>query len=138
MYALMPHLNAILNAASAVMLAAGFVQIRRKNREAHRRCMIGALCSSALFLLSYLVYHAHAGSVRFQGQGGIRAIYLTVLASHSILAAVVLPMVILTLWRALRGAFTLHRRIARWTFPVWIYVSVTGVLVYLMLYQMQW
>jgi len=135
-YALLPHLNALLNAATVVLLATGYVEIRRRKREAHRRCMLGAIASSSLFLVSYLIYHAQAGSVRFQGQGWVRALYFTILITHTVLAAVVLPMVIVTLARALRGAFTRHRRLARWTFPVWIYVSVTGVLVYLMLYQL--
>jgi putative membrane protein len=135
-YALMPHLNAIFNTASAVLLAVGYLHIRRRNREAHRAFMLGALCSSTLFLVSYLVYHAHAGSVRYQGQGWIRTVYFTILISHTLLAAVVLPMVIVTLARALKGSFSQHRRLARWTFPVWIYVSLTGVLVYLLLYQL--
>ena len=136
MYALMPHLNAFLNAASALFLAIGFVQIRRKNRDAHRRCMIGALCSSALFLVSYLVYHAQVGSVRFLGTGTARTVYFTILASHTLLAAVVAPLAIAVATLALRGRLERHKRLARVTLPIWLTVSVTGVAVYAMLYHL--
>ena len=133
----LPHVNAFLNSASALLLLAGYVQIRRKNRNGHRRLMLSALVCSSLFLVSYLVYHAHAGSVRFQGRGALRVLYLGILLSHTILAAAVLPLVLLTLRNALKERFDRHRRIARLTLPIWFYVSVTGVVVYLMLYQLR-
>lgn len=135
-FALLPHLNATLNATSAVLLFTGYYFIRRGRVTAHLRCMTGALCVSALFLISYLVYHAEHGSTRFAGQGLSRPVYFTILISHTILAAVIVPLIIITLRRAWRGDFSRHRRIARWTFPLWAYVSVTGVVVYLMLYQL--
>ena len=133
----LPHVNAFLNSASALLLLAGFVQIRRKNRAGHRRLMLSALICSSLFLMTYIVYHLHAGSVRFQGHGSIRSLYLGILLSHTLLAAVVLPMVLITLRYALKERFDRHRRIARLTLPVWFYVSVTGVVVYLMLYHLR-
>jgi len=132
----LPHVNAALNATSALLLLAGYFSIRRNRRRLHQALMIAALLSSALFLVAYLVYHAQAGSVRFQGQGWARTLYFAVLVSHSILAAAALPMILVTLARAWRTKFYLHKRIARWTFPVWLYVSATGVLVYLMLYRL--
>ena len=137
LYNYLPHVNAFLNTASALLLLAGFAQIRRKNRTGHRRLMLSALGCSTLFLVSYIVYHAHAGSVRFQGNGSIRSLYLSILLSHTVLAAAVLPLVLITLWNALKENFDRHRRIARLTLPIWFYVSVTGVVVYLMLYHMR-
>ena len=134
-YGLMPHLNAFLNSASALLLLAGYSRIRRKDRIWHRRFMLSALFTSSLFLVSYLIYHAHAGSVRFQGQGLVRPFYFALLLSHTILAAGVLPLVVVALFFALKQRFDVHKKFARVTFPIWLYVSVTGVLVYLMLYQ---
>ena len=131
----LPALNAILNATSAALLALGYVLIRRGRREAHQKVMQAALACSALFLVSYLTYHAQVGSVRFQGQGPLRTVYFAILISHTILAIVIVPLVILTFYRAFRRDFVRHRRIARVTLPLWLYVSVTGVIVYLMLYQ---
>jgi uncharacterized membrane protein YozB (DUF420 family) len=131
----LPVLNACLNATSAILLVWGLTLIRRKRIEMHRRVMLTAFGVSCLFLVSYLVYHYHAGSVRFQRTGAIRTLYLSILASHTVLAAAVPPLAIITLTRALRQKFDRHRRIARWTLPVWLYVSVTGVVVYWMLYQ---
>jgi uncharacterized membrane protein YozB (DUF420 family) len=130
-----PALNATLNGASAVLIATGRILIRRKQVRRHRACMIAAVTTSTLFLASYLYYHAHVGSVHFPGQGWIRAVYFALLISHTLLAVAVVPLVLLTLTAALRGRFDRHRRIARWTYPIWLYVSVTGVLVYVMLYQ---
>jgi uncharacterized membrane protein YozB (DUF420 family) len=135
-YSALPHLNAALNGTSALLLLVGFYLIKRSNRKAHRAVMIAAFGVSVLFLISYLTYHAHVGSVRFQRQGWIRPLYFAILISHSTLAAVALPMILVTLGRALRNRFDLHRHIARWTFPIWLYVSVTGVIVYLMLYHL--
>jgi uncharacterized membrane protein YozB (DUF420 family) len=132
----LPALNATLNAISTVFLMTGYVLIRRRRIAQHRLCMIAAFTTSVLFLVSYLVYHANVGSVPFQGQGPIRAIYFTILITHIILAAAIVPLVLVTLTRALRKQYVTHRAIARWTFPIWLYVSVTGVIVYLMLYQM--
>ena len=132
----LPSLNALLNTTSALLLVAGWVLVRTGHREAHRRVMLAALATSTLFLASYLVYHARVGSVRYAGQGTLRAVYFAVLTSHTILAAVIVPLVIVTLARALRGRFDAHRRLARVTLPLWAYVSVTGVVVYVMLYRM--
>ncbi|HWS56796.1 MAG TPA: DUF420 domain-containing protein [Pyrinomonadaceae bacterium] len=132
----LPHLNAGLNAASFVFLLVGFYFIRRGRVAAHRASMTAALSVSGLFLVSYVVYHYSYGSVRFTGQGPARAFYFFVLFTHIVLAAAIVPLVILTVGRALRGDFARHRRIARWTYPLWLYVSVTGVVVYLMLYQL--
>ena len=131
-----PTLNALLNATATVLLLCGYACIRRRNVPAHRACMIAALVASALFLVSYLVYHSQAGSRPYTGTGPVRAIYFFILITHVVLAAVNLPMVLVTVARAARGQFARHRAIARWTYPVWLYVSVTGVLVYLMLYRM--
>jgi uncharacterized membrane protein YozB (DUF420 family) len=133
----LPHLNALLNSASGILLIIGYYFIRRRNVAAHKRCMLAALTTSALFLISYLVYHFEVGSVRFQGQGWIRFVYFTILISHTVLATAIVPLVIVTVVRALRERFDRHRAIARWTLPLWIYVSVTGVIVYWMLYQMR-
>lgn len=130
----LPTLNAALNSLSAVFLFAGYLFIRVKNRDAHRACMLLAFACSMLFLISYLVYHFQVGSVGFKGQGWIRPVYFTILISHTILAAAVVPLALIALVRALRERFDAHRRIARWTFPIWLYVSVTGVVIYLMLY----
>lgn len=133
----LPHLNALLNSVSAVLLLTGYGFIRRGNVAAHRRCMLAALGSSGLFLVSYLVYHFSVGSVRFQGQGWIRTVYFAVLVSHTVLATAIAPLVVITVVRALRERFDKHRAIARWTLPLWIYVSATGVVVYWMLYRME-
>lgn len=134
-YSYLPHLNAILNSASALLLLAGFIRIRRGDRPGHRRLMLSALAPSCLFLISYLVYHAHAGSVRFQGRGPIRPIYFAILLSHTVLAACMLPFIFMALRCALRQEFDRHKRYAPVAFASWLYVSVTGVLVYLMLYH---
>jgi putative membrane protein len=130
----LPALNAVLNASSAVLLAAGYVFIRRRRIDAHRACMLGAACVSTAFLVSYVVYHWLAGSRPFGGPGWVRAVYVPLLISHIVLAAAMVPFVLTTLYRALAGDFARHARIARWTLPVWLYVSVTGVIVYWMLY----
>ena len=133
---LLPHLNALLNATSAVFLITGYVFIRRGQDVAHKRCMVAALICSAAFLTSYVIYHLHAGSRPFTGTGAIRGIYFAILITHVVLAAVILPLVLMTATRGLRSQFDRHVRIARWTLPLWLYVSVTGVIVYLMLYQL--
>ncbi len=132
----MPHLNALLNGLSAVLTLLGYYFIRRKMWRIHRGFMLCAVVTSTLFLISYLIYHSHAGSIHFRRQGWMRPAYFSILISHTILAAAVLPLVIITLRRALAGRFDGHKRIARWTLPIWFYVSVTGVLVYLMLYRL--
>lgn len=131
----LPHVNACLNGTSAVLLLTGYTFIRSRNVAAHRTCQISALVVSLLFLVSYLTYHFHHGATRFQGTGLVRPFYFTILTSHTILAIVIVPLVILTFYRAFRNDFARHRRIARITLPLWLYVSVTGVIVYLMLYQ---
>jgi uncharacterized membrane protein YozB (DUF420 family) len=135
-YAVLPTVNATLNGISGVFLLIGYVLIKRGQIAAHRNAMLSAFGSSTLFLISYVIYHAQAGSRPFTGQGPIRYIYFAILISHVVLAAAILPMAISTLSRGLRGRYAEHKRIARWTFPTWMYVSVTGVIVYLMLYQM--
>jgi uncharacterized membrane protein YozB (DUF420 family) len=135
-YTILPTVNATLNAISGMFLLTGYVLIKRRHINAHRNAMLGAFASSTLFLISYLVYHAQAGSRPFTGQGVIRYVYFAILLSHIVLAAAILPMAISTLSRGLRGRYVEHKRIARKTFPAWMYVSVTGVIVYLMLYQM--
>lgn len=132
----LPALNATLNAISTVLLVTGYVFIRRRERQKHKACMIAALVTSALFLTSYVIYHAQVGSVPFKGTGWIRTLYFVVLIPHVILAAAIVPPVLITVSRALSAKYDRHRRIARWTLPLWLYVSVTGVIVYLMLYQM--
>lgn len=134
----LPAVNATLNAISGILLLAGFSRIKAGHRESHRRWMIAAFISSSLFLISYTVYHAEVGSVPFTRQGFVRPVYFTILATHIVLAAVVLPLSLVTLYRGLTGRYVQHRRIARWTFPIWLYVSVTGVLVYVLLYQPTW
>ena len=132
----LPHLNAALNATSGVLLVAGFYFIMRRKVSAHLACMVAALAVSALFLVSYVVYHYNYGSVRFTGQGVVRTVYFAVLVTHVFLAAAIVPLVVVTVRRAWRGDYERHRRVARWTLPLWLYVSVTGVIVYLMLYQL--
>ena len=131
----LPHLNACLNGTSAVLLFFGYTFIRSRNVAAHRACQVSALVVSLLFLVSYLTYHYHHGATRFQGTGLARPIYFIILTSHTILAIVIVPLVIITFYRALRHDFKRHRRIARITLPLWLYVSITGVIVYLMLYR---
>jgi len=137
-YSIFPKINATLNGCSAVLLVTGRVLIARGQRAAHRAVMLTAFGTSALFLVSYLYYHwpHHGGIVYFRGTGWTRPLYFAILGSHTILAIVILPLVIITLNRGLRGRFDSHRAIARWTFPLWLYVSVTGVVVYLMLFQL--
>jgi Predicted membrane protein len=135
-FADLPTVNAILNGTAATLLVAGFLLIRAGRREAHRRVMTAAFACSVLFLVSYLVYHFEAGSVRFRGTGGVRTFYLSVLLTHTVLAAVVPFLAVATLVLARKGRFEAHRRLARVTLPVWLYVSVTGVVIYLMLYRM--
>jgi putative membrane protein len=134
----LPALNATLNAISAVLLVTGYVLIRTRRPIAHRNVMIAALVSSILFLTSYLVYHAQVGSKHFPGTGTVRTVYLVILATHTVLAAAVPFLAGITVWRAWRRSFARHKRIARWTLPIWLYVSVTGVVVYWMLYRMTW
>jgi uncharacterized membrane protein YozB (DUF420 family) len=134
----LPALNATLNAVAGTLLLIGYMLIRSRNIDLHRRFMIAAFVASGLFLVSYVVYHAQVGSVRFTRQGFVRPLYFTILVTHVVLAAAVLPLAIVTLSRGLNGRFQAHRTIARWTFPIWLYVSVTGVLVYVLLYQPTW
>ena len=134
--AIFPVINATLNGTSAVLLVTARRQIKLGRMAAHRALMLTAVLTSSLFLASYLYYHWHVGSVRFQGQGWSRPVYFSILISHTILAAAIVPLVIITLSRALRERFNRHRAIARWTYPLWLYVSVTGVVVYFMLYHL--
>ena len=134
-YSVFPALNATLNGTSAVLLVTAHRMIKRGRMATHRTIMLAAVATSTLFLISYLYYHAHVGSVRFQGHGWSRPLYFSILISHTILAATIVPLVIITLTWALRGRFDRHRAIARWTYPIWLYVSVTGVVIYLMLYH---
>jgi len=137
----LPAVNASLNALSAVFLSAGYYFIRRQNRDAHRNCMVAAFVTSILFLVCYLTYHGHrayvlhAGPTRFLEPAWFRPVYLTILLTHTILAVVIVPLVLVTLNRALKERFELHRKIARWTWPLWMYVSVTGVVIYFLLYH---
>ena len=133
---ILPHVNAALNALSFLLLLAAFYKIKRGDVRAHRRLMLSALAVSGLFLVCYVAYHAQYGSVRFTGRGAVRAVYFLILITHIILAAAIVPLVVVTVVRALRGDFARHRRVARWTYPLWLYVSVTGVVVYLMLYHL--
>jgi len=133
--AFLPNLNAVLNTTSALLLLSGYRFIKLGRVTAHRNCQIAALISSTVFLASYVTYHWFHGTTRFLGQGIVRYIYLAILGSHTILAIIIVPLVFVTFFRALRGDFARHRRIARWTLPLWLYVSVTGVIVYLMLYR---
>jgi len=131
----LPALNALLNLTSAVLVLAGIWFIRRKDVRRHRAMMLAAVGASSLFLVSYLYYHYQVGSVPYRGEGWVRTLYFAVLLSHTVLAAIIVPLVLGTVYLAVTGRIDRHRRIARWTFPIWIYVSGTGVLVYLMLYQ---
>ena len=132
----LPTVNATLNAISTVLLTLGFLMIQRRKIVAHRNCMIAAFVVSGLFLTSYLIYHYHAGSTPFEKGGWIRSVYFAVLIPHIILAASILPLALITLYFALRKRYAKHRRIARWTLPIWLYVSVTGIVVYWMLYHL--
>ncbi|MGH9325071.1 MAG: DUF420 domain-containing protein [Terriglobia bacterium] len=131
-----PTLDAALNGASAILLASGYLSIRRKKVLAHKCCMLAAFFTSCVFLFCYLWYHLHHGIVHFSGQGRIRTFYFVLLGTHSTLATVIVPLVLITLYLALRGWFDRHRKIARWTFPIWMYVSITGVMVYWMLFHL--
>jgi uncharacterized membrane protein YozB (DUF420 family) len=131
----LPAVNATLNGISAILLTTGYILIRQRRITWHRRCMIAAFCTSALFLACYLVYHAHVLSRPFTGQGPIRYVYYSILLTHVLLAIVILPLALITLSRGLKRQYPRHKAIARWTLPLWLYVSVTGVIVYLMLYQ---
>jgi uncharacterized membrane protein YozB (DUF420 family) len=132
----LPTLNATLNATSAVLLVTGYVFIRRRKITAHKACMVGAFLVSMLFLISYLYYHYHHGTTPFPGTGWVRALYFSILIPHTILAAAIVPLALTTLYRAWREQFDRHKRIARWTLPLWLFVSVTGVAIYLMLYHL--
>jgi len=131
----LPHLQAGLNITTVCLISIAYYNIRQENRAVHRKYMKAALAVSVLFMISYLTYHSQVGNVKFAGEGGVRPVYFTLLASHVILAALIVPMVITTAFHALRGSFERHKRIARWTFPLWIYVSVSGVVVYLMAFH---
>jgi uncharacterized membrane protein YozB (DUF420 family) len=131
----LPALNATLNGLSAMLLTTGYILIRRGHRGLHKRCMLAALTTSALFLVSYVIYHLNTGSRPFPGQGAIRLVYFVILITHVILAAAILPLALITTARGLKDQYDRHVRIARWTLPLWMYVSVTGVVIYLMLYQ---
>ncbi len=131
----MPAVNAALNGTAAILLVTGFACIRARRIAAHRACMLAAVAVSAIFLACYLAYHCQVGSVPYRGTGWMRRAYFSILLSHTVLAVVIVPMVLRTLWFALKGQLAGHRRLARWTLPLWVYVSVTGVLVYLMLYR---
>ncbi len=132
----LPAINATLNGIAGILLVVGWILIRTRRIEQHRVVMLAAFATSALFLVCYLIYHANVGSRPFPGRGGIRIVYFTILVTHIILAAAIVPLALITLSRGLRARYDQHRRIARWTLPIWLYVSVTGVIVYLMLYQM--
>jgi len=131
-----PAIDATLNATSALLLTFGYFSIRRKRIQAHKVCMLSAFATSSLFLVCYIWYHAHHGVTRFPRQGPVRDLYLALLGSHTILAVVIVPLILTTLYRAWRGRFERHKKIARWTLPLWSYVSVTGVVVYWMLYHL--
>jgi uncharacterized membrane protein YozB (DUF420 family) len=131
----LPSINAALNATAALLLTWGYILIRRKRIQAHRKVMLAAFATSSLFLICYIVYHAQVGSVHFPKTGTIRAVYFTILITHTTLAATVPVLAIITLRRGLTGRYDKHRKIARWTLPIWLYVSITGVVVYLMLYH---
>lgn len=132
----LPALNAILNSTSAILLIVGLIMIRTKQINAHRFCMSSAFVTSSLFLISYLIYHYFHGSKKFPVEGTIKTIYLLILATHTVLAVVVLPFILTTFYRAINNQFMLHKKVARWTYPIWLYVSITGVVIYLMLYQL--
>ena len=131
----LPALNACLNTASTVFLVSGYLCIRRGKVLAHKTCMVSAFLCSTAFLASYIYYHAHVGVVRFGGQGWVRPVYFTILTTHTILAVVIVPLVLITLYRALTNQFARHKRIAHWTLPLWLYVSVTGVVIYWLLFR---
>jgi uncharacterized membrane protein YozB (DUF420 family) len=134
---ILPDVNAILNSISATLIFIGYLMVRRKNVAAHRACMLGAFAASTLFLISYLTYHYTHGSKSFPvKEGFIRTVYLAILLSHTVLATAIVPLVLASIYRGLRGQFDKHMKVARWTFPLWLYVSITGVIVYLMLYQL--
>jgi putative membrane protein len=132
----LPALNATLNGLSAILLTTGYILIRRGRRDLHQRCMLAALATSALFLVSYVIYHLNTGSRPFPGQGAIRVVYFVILITHVVLAAAILPLALTTTARGLLDQYDRHVRIARWTLPLWLYVSVTGVVIYLMLYRL--
>jgi len=132
----LPALNALLNGTSAIFLTTGYVFIRRGRQQLHKKCMLAALAASTAFLTSYVIYHANTGSRPFPGQGGIRTVYFIILITHVVLAATILPLALVTTARGLRAQYTRHRQVARWTFPIWLYVSVTGVVIYVMLYRL--
>jgi len=134
----LPAVNAALNATTALLLTTGYVMVRRRRLTAHKVCMLAAFAVSAAFLGSYLYYHAHAGIRRFTGEGWIRPLYFAILMSHTLLAAAVVPLAVITAFRGLAGRFPKHQHIARWTLPIWLYVSVTGVVVYVLLYRASW
>lgn len=134
-YHVLPAVNATLNGTAAILLLWGYTMIRQRHIETHKRIMISAFAVSTLFLVCYLVYHAHVGSVKYMHTGAIRGIYYTILLTHVLLAFAVPPLALISLWRGWKGQYERHRRISKWTFPIWLYVSVTGVVVYLMLYQ---
>ena len=135
-FTVLPTLNAILNSTSAILVVVGVYFIKRKNITAHKRCIFAAIGVSVIFLISYLVYHFQVGSVRFDGNAPIRALYLAILLSHTILAVVIVPLILRSAYLGFKNRFDEHRRITKWTYPLWIYVSVTGVVVYLMLYKL--
>ena len=132
----LPAVNATLNGLAAILLTTGYVLIRGGRRELHKRCMLAALTTSALFLVSYVIYHANTGSRPFSGQGLIRVVYFTILVTHVVLAVTILPLALVTAARGLTAQYDRHVRLARWTLPLWLYVSVTGVVIYLMLYRL--
>lgn len=132
----LPLVNALLNTTSTLFLLLGYYFIRRNRKTLHKRMMIAALTVSSLFLISYLIYHCNVGSVKFTAQGTVRTVYFSILLTHTVLAAAVPPLAIVTLVRALRERFDKHKRIARWTLPIWLYVSITGVIIYIMLYRL--
>jgi len=134
----LPAVNATLNALSGIFLIVGYLSIRARRIDWHRRCMIAAFVTSSIFLVCYVIYHAQVGSVRFTRQGFVRPLYFSILISHVALATAVVPLAVMTLARGLRAQYPRHRSIARWTLPVWLYVSVTGVLVYVLLYRPAW
>jgi len=132
----LPPLQAGLNILAALLLTSGYFFIRKQNRLAHRRCMVSALFVSSLFTVSYLYYHSQVGNVAFAGEGLIRPVYFTLLTSHIFLAALIIPMVLTTVWRIFQKQTERHRRLARWTLPVWLYVSVTGIMIYVMAFHL--
>lgn len=132
----LPTLNAVLNSFSAIFLMTGYVYIKRQKREAHKKAMLTAFTISALFLVSYVIYHYTAGATTFTAEGWIRPVYFTILITHTVLATVILPPILILLYRAWNKQYTKHAKLARWTFPAWLYVSVTGVIIYLILYHL--